>query len=69
MSKRNDDAPTGSTRKVQTINPATEEVLKEYEIVNEEQINESVKEQEMRLQNGKKTLTRERIICIHLPMN
>jgi acyl-CoA reductase-like NAD-dependent aldehyde dehydrogenase len=43
MSKRNDDAPTGSTRKVQTINPATEEVLKEYDIVNEEQINESVK--------------------------
>jgi acyl-CoA reductase-like NAD-dependent aldehyde dehydrogenase len=42
MSKRN-DAPTGSTRKIQTINPATEEVLKEYKIIDEDQINESVK--------------------------
>ncbi|HJU94396.1 MAG TPA: NAD-dependent succinate-semialdehyde dehydrogenase [Nitrososphaera sp.] len=43
MSKRNDDAPAGSTRKVQTINPATEEVINEYNIINQEQIDELVR--------------------------
>ncbi len=42
MSKKN-DAPTQSTRKVQTINPATEEVLNEYDIISQEQINELVR--------------------------
>src|ERR687891_2329728 len=37
------DAPTQSTRKVQTINPATEEVLNEYDIISQEQINELVR--------------------------
>jgi acyl-CoA reductase-like NAD-dependent aldehyde dehydrogenase len=40
---RGSDAPTPSKRKIETINPATEEVLKEYEIINEEQVNESIK--------------------------
>src|ERR687891_128770 len=42
MSKKN-DAPTQSTRKVQTINSATEEVLNEYDIISQEQINELVR--------------------------
>lgn len=29
-------------RKIKTTNPATEEVLKEYEIIDEERLNESV---------------------------
>lgn len=41
MSRRN-DASAGSTRKVQTINPATEEVVNEYDIISQEQINELV---------------------------
>src|SRR3712207_2031478 len=44
MSKRNDDAaPAGSSRKVQTINPATEEVINEYDIINQAQIDELVR--------------------------
>ena len=43
MSKSNQDAPTRSRTKIQTINPATEQVLKEYDIVNQEQIGELVK--------------------------
>jgi acyl-CoA reductase-like NAD-dependent aldehyde dehydrogenase len=37
------DAQDASIRKIKTINPATEEVLKEYEIIDEEQVNESVR--------------------------
>ena len=40
---RHNDAQTKSIRKIKTINPATEEVLKEYEIISEEQIKESVR--------------------------
>src|ERR671929_62203 len=43
MSKSNQDTPTRSRAKIQTINPATEQVLKEYDIVNQEQIGELVK--------------------------
>src|SRR5918912_621333 len=43
MSKSNQDAPTRSRTKIQTINPATEQILKEYDIVNQEQIGELVK--------------------------
>src|SRR5919199_556759 len=43
MSKSNQDTPTRSRTKIQTINPATEQVLKEYDMVNQEQIGELVK--------------------------
>jgi acyl-CoA reductase-like NAD-dependent aldehyde dehydrogenase len=42
-SNTRNDAPTASIRKIKTINPATEQVLKEYEIIDEEQVNESVR--------------------------
>jgi len=44
MSKSNqNDAPTRTRTKIQTINPSSEEVLKEYETVNQEQIIELVR--------------------------
>ena len=43
MTSRGNNEPPLSKRKIETINPATEEVLKEYEIVKEEQVIESVK--------------------------
>ena len=42
-SNTRNDAPTASIRKIKTINPATEQVLKEYEIIDEKQVNESVR--------------------------
>lgn len=42
MISKSNNAPTGSTRKIQTINPATEEVVNEYDIISQEQINELV---------------------------
>ena len=43
MSKSDQNVPTRPRTKIQTINPATEQVLKEYDIVNQEQIVELVK--------------------------
>ncbi|MDQ3977910.1 MAG: NAD-dependent succinate-semialdehyde dehydrogenase [Thermoproteota archaeon] len=43
MNIRGDEAQFQSKRRIQTINPATEEVLKDYEISNEEQLKESVR--------------------------
>src|ERR671922_1336436 len=43
LTSRGNNTPTPSERKIKTINPATEEILKEYEIINEEQVNESVR--------------------------
>ena len=43
LTSRGNNEPTLSKRKIETINPATEEVLKEYEIVKEEQVIESVR--------------------------
>jgi acyl-CoA reductase-like NAD-dependent aldehyde dehydrogenase len=43
LTSRGSDTQTASIRKIKTINPATEEVLKEYEVINEEQVNESVR--------------------------
>ena len=48
MNVRGDKAQIQSKRRIQTINPATEEVLKDYEISNEEQLKESVR----RARNG-----------------
>jgi succinate-semialdehyde dehydrogenase/glutarate-semialdehyde dehydrogenase/succinyl-CoA reductase len=45
---RGDEAQIQSKRRIETINPATEEVLKDYEISNEEQLKESVR----RARNG-----------------
>lgn len=41
--KRNIDSQTRSKTKVQTINPTTEELIKEYDIVSQEQINDTVR--------------------------
>jgi acyl-CoA reductase-like NAD-dependent aldehyde dehydrogenase len=43
LTSRAKDAGTQSKRKIETINPATEEVLKEYEIIDEEQVNELIR--------------------------
>ena len=48
MNIRGDEAQIQSERRIETINPATEEVLKDYEISNEEQLKESVR----RARNG-----------------
>ena len=48
MNIRGDEAQIQSKRRIETINPATEEVLKDYEISNEEQLKESVR----RARNG-----------------
>jgi acyl-CoA reductase-like NAD-dependent aldehyde dehydrogenase len=48
LNVRGDEAQIQSKRRIQTINPATEEVLKDYEISNEEQLKESVR----RARNG-----------------
>jgi len=41
-------------RKVRTINPATEEVLKEYQIISKEQINDKIKKAQNAFQDWKK---------------
>ncbi len=43
MTSRRNDAPTASIRKIKTINPATEQVLKDYDIIDEQHANELVK--------------------------
>jgi acyl-CoA reductase-like NAD-dependent aldehyde dehydrogenase len=43
LTSRGNSTPTLSERRIETINPATEEVLKEYEIAKEEQVIESVR--------------------------
>jgi acyl-CoA reductase-like NAD-dependent aldehyde dehydrogenase len=43
LTSRGKDAETQSKRRIKTINPATEEVLKEYEVINEEEVNEFVR--------------------------
>ena len=48
MNIRGEEAQIQSKRRIETINPATEEVLKDYEISNEEQLKESVR----RARNG-----------------
>jgi hypothetical protein len=45
-------------RKVMTINPATEEVLKEYQIISKEQIDDKIKHK-MRFKIGKKIQAKE----------
>ena len=55
-SNTRNDAPTASIRKIKTINPATEQVLKEYEIIDEEQVNESVRRARNALAEWKKDI-------------
>jgi acyl-CoA reductase-like NAD-dependent aldehyde dehydrogenase len=43
LTTRGNDTQPQSKRRIETINPATEELLKEYEIIDETQINESVR--------------------------
>jgi acyl-CoA reductase-like NAD-dependent aldehyde dehydrogenase len=43
LTSTRNNASTTSIRKIKTINPATEQVLKEYEIINEKYVNELVK--------------------------
>ena len=43
------------TTKIKTINPATETILNEYDIVTKEQIHAIVKTSRSAYQNGKKT--------------
>ncbi|MFL6424943.1 MAG: aldehyde dehydrogenase family protein, partial [Nitrososphaeraceae archaeon] len=49
-------APTIATRnkKLKTINPATEEVLKEYQIISKEQIDDKIKKAQNAFQDWKK---------------
>ena len=55
--------------KVETINPATEEVLNEYKIMTKEQINDKVKKHKMHFKIGKKMQARELISFMILPLN
>ena len=43
LTTRGNDTQPQSKRRIKTINPATEDLLKEYEIIDEKQINESVR--------------------------
>jgi acyl-CoA reductase-like NAD-dependent aldehyde dehydrogenase len=44
MAKSNENSShTQSNRKIRTINPATEETIKEYDVVKQDQINEAVR--------------------------
>ncbi len=55
--------------KVKTVNPATEEVLNEYQIMTKQQIMTRQEKHEMHLMNGKKTQARESISFMILPIN
>jgi acyl-CoA reductase-like NAD-dependent aldehyde dehydrogenase len=43
-----------SNNKIKTVNPATEEIVQEYEIMTKEQINDNVKKARNTLQDWKK---------------
>ena len=43
MINKGSDTQTQSKRRIETINPATEEVLKEYRVIDEEQVNEYIR--------------------------
>ena len=54
----------GKVKTIKTINPATEEVLNEYEIMNKEQINDKVKKAQITFQDWKKDASK-RIDLLH----
>jgi acyl-CoA reductase-like NAD-dependent aldehyde dehydrogenase len=43
-----------NNKKIKTVNPATEEIIKEYEIMTKEQINDKVKKAQNTFQDWKK---------------
>ena len=53
-----------TTAKVKTINPATEEVLKEYEIISKEEINDTTRKAKKAFEEWKKDIN-DRIDFIH----
>lgn len=57
-------ASSTKARELKTINPATEEVIKTYEIMNKEQINEKVKKAQNAFSDWKKDI-QKRVDHIH----
>lgn len=60
---------TTSTMKIKTINPATEEVLREYQITNEEQLNESIRRSRNAFAEWKKDIDKRADHLYYLLMN
>jgi acyl-CoA reductase-like NAD-dependent aldehyde dehydrogenase len=54
----------GKVKTIKTINPATEQVLNEYEIMTKEQINDKVKKAQIAFQDWKKDANK-RIDLLH----
>ena len=54
---------------IKTINPATEEIIQEYEVMTKEQIDDKVKKAQNTFQDWKKMQTREPISFTILLMN
>jgi succinate-semialdehyde dehydrogenase/glutarate-semialdehyde dehydrogenase/succinyl-CoA reductase len=58
-----------NNNKIETVNPATEEIIQEYEIITKEQIDDRVKKAQNTFQDWKKLQTREPISFMILLMN
>jgi hypothetical protein len=56
-------------KRVKTINPATEDILNEYDITSKEQISNVIKKRRMLLNDGRKISIEGMILFMTLQMN